>query len=68
MLCESLGNEEIVQVMEHQRDKFMRVILPMIERHSERLAQTLAEHVGIVEAVRRGDGRDAAVKGGAASE
>ncbi|MFN8378931.1 MAG: GntR family transcriptional regulator [Anaerolineae bacterium] len=62
LLCESLGNEEIVRVMEHQRDKFMRVILPMIERHSERLAQTLAEHLGIVEAVRRGDGRDAAVR------
>ncbi len=62
LLCESLGNQEIIRVMEHQRDKFMRVIMPLIERHGERLEQTLAEHAGIVEAIRRGDGRDAAVR------
>jgi DNA-binding GntR family transcriptional regulator len=60
MLCESLGNQEILRVMEHQRDKFMRVIMPLIERHGERLSQTLAEHSGIVEAVRAGDGALAA--------
>ncbi len=62
LLCEALGNQEIVRVMEHQRDKFMRVIMPLIERHGERLEQTLAEHAGIVESVRRGDGRDAAIR------
>jgi GntR family transcriptional regulator, rspAB operon transcriptional repressor len=62
MLCESLGNQEIVRVMEHQRDKFMRVIMPLIERHGERLQATLAEHTSIVDAVRRGDGRDAAAR------
>jgi DNA-binding GntR family transcriptional regulator len=60
MLCESLGNQEILRVMVHQRDKFMRVIMPLIERHGERLSQTLAEHTGIVEAVRAGDGALAA--------
>jgi DNA-binding GntR family transcriptional regulator len=60
MLCESLGNQEILRVMEHQRDKFMRVIMPLIERHGERLSQTLAEHSGIIEAVREGNGALAA--------
>jgi DNA-binding GntR family transcriptional regulator len=48
--------------MAHQRDKFMRVIMPLIERHGERLEQTLAEHAGLVEAIRRGDGDDAAAR------
>jgi DNA-binding GntR family transcriptional regulator len=62
LLCEALGNQEILLVMAHQRDKFMRVIMPLIERHGERLDQTLAEHAGLVEAIRRGDGDDAAAR------
>ncbi len=62
LLCESLENREIVRVMEHQRDKFMRVIMPLIERHGERVNDTLAEHAGILEAVRQGDGREAAAR------
>jgi len=62
LLCEIHGNQEITRVMEHQRDKFMSAIMPLIGRHAEHLAQAVAEHAGIVEALRRGDGRDAATR------
>ena len=62
MLCEFFGNQEILRVMEHQRDKFMRVIMPLIERHTERLQQTLTEHAAVVEAIRTGDGSLAATR------
>ena len=61
LLCETLGNQEIFRVMEPQRAKFMSAILPLIGRPPD-LSQTLAEHAGIVEAMRRGDGRDAATR------
>jgi DNA-binding GntR family transcriptional regulator len=60
MLCESLGNREITRVMAQIREKVHAVIHLISARHPARMADSLAEHEAIVEALLRADGPAAA--------
>lgn len=51
MLCEFLGNLEILRVMRRQRDKLYGVLLHILERNLDWMNNTREEHVGIVEAL-----------------
>jgi DNA-binding GntR family transcriptional regulator len=59
-LCEILGNREIVRMMLHQRDKLYRIVLHLLERGLRTMRSSYEEHVGILEALKLGDGRLAA--------
>jgi DNA-binding GntR family transcriptional regulator len=55
LLCEFLGNREFIRAMEGLRDKIHRVIVGVQTRNPERMGLGYEEHVGIAEAVIRGD-------------
>jgi DNA-binding GntR family transcriptional regulator len=57
--CRFHGNREIIRAMEGLRDKIHRAIVRVLTRNPERLGQGYEEHVGIAEAVIRGDPREA---------
>jgi GntR family transcriptional regulator, rspAB operon transcriptional repressor len=59
-LCEILGNREIVRMMLHQRDKLYRIVLQLLERGLRNMRSSYEEHVGILEALKLGDGQLAA--------
>lgn len=60
LLCGYLGNREIRRVMERLREKLIRAISTVLERRSERMLESNAEHRGILAAVVAGDGEEAA--------
>lgn len=59
-LCEILGNKEIVRMMLHQREKLYRIVLQLLERGMRNMRTSYEEHVGILEALKQGDGQLAA--------
>jgi len=60
LLADFLGNQEILRVMQHQRDKIFRVTLHISQQHPDRMAHSLAEHRRIFAAVRDGQAEEAA--------
>jgi DNA-binding GntR family transcriptional regulator len=62
LLCECLGNQEIVRVMWRLRDKLHRVILRVIQPRPQRMLSSYEEHLGILEALKAGDGELAAAR------
>jgi DNA-binding GntR family transcriptional regulator len=54
------GNQEIVRVMRHQREKLYRVVMKLQESHPDRIRHSLDEHRAVVEALKQGDGELAA--------
>ena len=56
LLAGVLDNQEITQVMQHQRDKIMRVAIQISKQNPSRMPMSLAEHLGIAEAVFSGNG------------
>ena len=61
IFCECLGNQEIIRVMLHLREKIHRVVGRVFRRHAQRLESSWIEHTAIAEAVLAGDA-DLAVK------
>lgn len=59
-LCEILGNKEIVRMMLHQREKLYRIVLQLLERGMRNMRTSHEEHVGVLEALKQGDGQLAA--------
>ena len=60
LLATFLGNQEILRVMEHQRDKTYRVTIQISLRHPLRIRDSYAEHLAIAEALLAGNGAAAA--------
>ena len=60
ILCESLGNKEILQVMRRLADKLSRVIFRIISQHPARMSSSSEEHRDIFEAIIEGDGETTA--------
>ncbi len=60
LLCGYLGNREITRVMERLREKLIRAISTVLQRQSQRMLESNAEHRGILAAVVAGDGDEAA--------
>ena len=56
LMCECLGNQEIVRVMWQLRDKIHRVVANVHVHHPGRLEEIYPEHVAIVDALIDGDG------------
>lgn len=62
LLCDFHGNQEIAQVMRHQREKLYRVVTKLQGKHPDRLEKSLDEHRTVVEALKNKDGDLAAAK------
>jgi DNA-binding GntR family transcriptional regulator len=60
LLCSYLNNKEIITTMERLRDKIHQVILRVTDTDSKRPAESVAEHVAIIDAVLAGEGARAA--------
>ena len=60
LLCDFLGNGEIVRVMAQIREKVHAAIFRITTRQPERMAVSLAEHRGVADALIAGDGPTAA--------
>ena len=60
MLCRLLGNQEILRVIHHLRDKMLRVITRVMQRNPQRLMSNYREHADIAEATIAGQAADAA--------
>ncbi len=59
LLCEFLGNREILRVMRQLREKVHRVIHQISTRSPSRMDVSLAEHEAIAQAILNGDGSSA---------
>ena len=59
LLCEFLGNRELIRAMEGLRDKIHRVIVGVQTRNPGRMELGYEEHIGLAEAVIRGDQQEA---------
>ncbi len=55
LFCEFLGNQEIIRVMTHLREKIHRVITWVFDQETDRLQTSVAEHRLIADAVLAGD-------------
>src|SRR5262249_27286975 len=55
LLCEFLGNQEILRVMKHLRERMHRVIARVNQQHMVRIASSYQEHRAIADAVLGGD-------------
>jgi DNA-binding GntR family transcriptional regulator len=55
LLCEFLGNQEILRVMGQLREKGQRVITKVFQMNVGRIASSYEEHRAIADAVLRGD-------------
>lgn len=60
LLVSFYGNQEILRVMQHQREKLYRVVTKLLETHPDRTRKSIAEHRAIVDALKAGDGNLAA--------
>lgn len=56
LLADALGNQEVSRVMAHQHEKLSRVITRVVGQRRTRMKSSYEEHLGIVEAIRHGDG------------
>ncbi len=59
LLCEFLGNSEMMTSLLRIRDRMKQAILRVNWRHEERLPDSFREHVAIAEAILNGDGASA---------
>jgi DNA-binding GntR family transcriptional regulator len=55
LLCELLGNQEILRVMQQVHEKFARLAWLVFRKHVDRLEPSWREHCAIAEAVIRGN-------------
>lgn len=55
LFCEFLGNQEIVRVMSHLRDRIHRVVSGVFDQHPDRYQSSYREHLAIAEAVLASD-------------
>ncbi len=55
LLCECHGNQEVLRVMYHLRDKMHRLISRVVSQNPQRSAASLAEHEAIAAAIFAGD-------------
>jgi len=60
LLCEALGNREILRTMLHLRDKLYRVVYRVLRHNRQRIMSSYEEHRGIADALFSGDGEAAA--------
>lgn len=60
LLCEALGNQEILRTMLHLRDKLYRVVYRILNHDPKRTATSYEEHRAIASAVIAGQGDHAA--------
>jgi DNA-binding GntR family transcriptional regulator len=60
LFCEFLGNQEILRVMKHLRERIHRVITRVNHQNVGRIASSYQEHHAIVDAVLSGDAPGAA--------
>jgi len=60
LLCGYLGNREIGRVMERLREKLIRAISTVLQKQSQRMLESNAEHRTILAAIVAGDGVEAA--------
>lgn len=56
LLCEALGNQEILRTMLHLRDKLYRIVYRILHHDRRRIATSYDEHRAIADAVISGDG------------
>lgn len=56
LLCDFLGNREIVRTMERQREKLHGIILHVLNLNPQRLVPSYREHAGIASAILGGRG------------
>ena len=56
LLCGFHGNQEILRVMQHQREKLYRVVIRIQVSHPDRTRNSIAEHRAVIEALKNGDG------------
>lgn len=54
-LCRYVGNQEILRVMHHLRDKFIRIVTSVLGENSSRLVTNYQEHAAVAEAILAGD-------------
>lgn len=59
LLAHFLDNQEIVRVMEHQRDKAYRITTQISVNYPPRMQASYEEHLAIFTAIRDGDGETA---------
>jgi DNA-binding GntR family transcriptional regulator len=62
LLASVLNNQEITQVMEHQRDKILHVAVQISNQNPARMQRSLTEHLEIAEAIFNGNGELAAAR------
>lgn len=62
LLCECLGNQEIMRVFYQIRERMFRVIQRVHQNHPERLHSNYPEHRAVFEAIQAGDGEIAAAR------
>ncbi len=55
LFCEFLGNQEILRVMLHLREKMHRVVTRVFDQNPDRLTPSYQEHLAIAEAVMIGN-------------
>jgi DNA-binding GntR family transcriptional regulator len=60
LLCQALGNREILRTMVHLRDKLYRVVYRVLQYNRQRIATSYEEHRKIAGAIFTGDGETAA--------
>lgn len=60
LMCEFLGNEEIIRAMLRIRDNYFRMTLRAAKQDWDRMKTSVEEHHGIAKAVIKGDGALAA--------
>jgi DNA-binding GntR family transcriptional regulator len=61
LFCEFLGNQEILRVMVHLREKMHRVVTRVFEQSTNRLTASYREHKAIADAVLEGNADHAVV-------
>ncbi|MBI1312768.1 FCD domain-containing protein [bacterium] len=60
LFCTFLGNQEIIRVMLHLREKMHRVVTRVFDQNTHRLGSSYREHQAIADAVLSGNGDQAA--------
>lgn len=56
LLCEFLGNQEIIRAMSRVRDNYFRMTLRAKKQDWNRMKASVEEHHGIADAIMKGDG------------
>ncbi len=62
IFCDCLGNQEIIRVMTHLREKMYRVIGHIYQQHEDRIESSWTEHTAVANAVIAGNADLAVIK------